>query len=276
MMTEKVTGTSRSAPSIPACRRRTAKMLETAAATIPRGAIQQKEGPLAQLQARPDRREQRPRRPGTTNIPRRNRNVEPPIPRNWLKLNREPSSTKRLETSRTLRPFLELQDVLERDEPLVGQGDAQHGDREQPGLVLQQVGPGERGEDERERDGVLQVVGHPEPPEDQHEDGRRQQPDRAPKRTVLSSTRRRWSRGGAGGRPGRPRRPAASIVRADRVDDDPLPLEDRPDLPDRLHVPKERSDHGRPGDDQDRPQQQRQRPGQPRGSAGRRRSSPPT
>ena len=54
----------------------------------------------------------------------------------------------------------------------------------------------------------------------------------------------------------------------DRINHNPLPARNRTDPPDRSDMPQERSNDGRPGNDQDRPQQQRLEQAEAQNAAG--------
>ena len=114
--------------------------------------------------------------------------------------------------------LVELEHLADRRGVAAGEVDADHGDREQPGLLLDLVGRDEAGDDERERHRHRELVGDQEPSQRRVEDERGPEAEadagdeREPDDAEQTQRRLRWFR-----RRGRSRtRPARPWRRSDR------------------------------------------------------------
>ena len=158
--------------------------------------------------------------------------------------------------------FLEFDDMLDRDLLLVGQRKAHQRHAQQPRLVLQQIGAGERGDHQHDGDRVLQVVRRPVAFEHLYQRPGTRQAHGAADEDGLEHHRRgdaaHIAVGGQDDLIHQHRRGSA-----DGVDDDAFPLEDGTGLPGGPDMPQHRHDHGGPGHHQHGAQQYRQAPVQP-------------
>lgn len=156
--------------------------------------------------------------------------------------------------------LLELDDVRDDRHGLIREDHAHHRDGEEARLVCEDVRGDERGDHHRERDRVLEMVrdrvASEQPNERQRGPGAHAGTDEGRSKEPADRVRghlRKRTGGVADGRA----EDENGERRADRVDDDALPLGDRSDAAARTDLAEQRADDGRPGHDENRTEQAR-------------------